>query len=78
MSILKEILEVTIYKIPIIENAMGDAFSKLTKELTCLNDESISIEVENNHFLAPISLNLIEIDTLMGEVIISKENLKSY
>lgn len=57
---------------------MADALTKLPKELTCLNDESISIEKKNCHILAPINLDLIEFGTPMGEVAIIKENLELY
>lgn len=75
MFLLKEILEVTIYKFSKVENILTDVLAKLAKELTCAIDEAISINMPNHHILAPIILELINFRTIEREVTISSEDL---
>lgn len=60
MHLLVEIHEVTIYKLPKSENVVIGSLAKLVKELTYMINETISIEVQNWHVLAPISIKFIE------------------
>ncbi|KAI0513585.1 hypothetical protein KFK09_009612 [Dendrobium nobile] len=45
MKLLEQIPSVTLYRIPRGRNSMADALAKLAKELACIEEESISIEV---------------------------------
>lgn len=49
MTLLKEILKVTIYKRPKIENIMVYVQAKLAKDLVYMNVEPLSIKVQNHH-----------------------------
>lgn len=49
MELLKGILRVTIYKLPLVENALINALSKLGKELACLGNDHLSKEVLKRH-----------------------------
>lgn len=68
MTLLKEILEVTIYKLLRVKNAMANALAKLTKELEYLSDEPLLIEVCNFHLLAYIDIELVNSCTLKDEI----------
>lgn len=48
---------------------MVDALAKMTKELSCLTVESISLKVQNRHLLVPIEIKLIELKALEEKVI---------
>ena len=74
MSLLREIPEVTIFRLPRIENAMADVLARLAKELACPDDESISIEVQNRHVLAPLDLEFLEAHPLESEVALAEED----
>lgn len=56
---------------------MVDALPKLSLELEYFDDEPILIEVQNHHMLAPISLKIIEFETLEGEISIIEEDLNT-
>lgn len=63
MSLLKEIIKAMIYKLLKVEYAMANTLTKFSKELSCLDDEFITIEVKNHHILGLINLELIELNT---------------
>ena len=68
MSLLEKIPEVTIFKLPRIDNAIADALAKLAKELACPDGEPISLEVQNRHIIAPLDLEFLESKPLEEEV----------
>lgn len=48
------------FQLPHDEKAMVDALSWVSKEMLCLDNESISIKVSNYQVLDPINLKIIE------------------
>lgn len=66
MELLKNIIKVTIHKLPLDENAIVDAIYKLAKETTCLDNKPISIEVYDHQVL--LDVKLIERNNLKSVV----------
>ncbi|XP_028548535.1 uncharacterized protein LOC114579037, partial [Dendrobium catenatum] len=53
-------------------NSMADALAKLAKELACIEEESISIEVQGRKILSPIDLEYInKIFPSKGEIVLA-------
>ncbi|PKU82262.1 hypothetical protein MA16_Dca017484 [Dendrobium catenatum] len=72
MKLLEQIPNVTLYRIPRGRNSMADALAKLAKELACIEEEPISIEVQGRKILSPIDLEYInKIFPSKGEIVLA-------
>lgn len=76
MFLFEETYQIIIYKLHRIENYIAEPLAKLAKDLDFFNDESISIEVQNYHILAPISLEFVEYNTPKEEIFTIEEDLE--
>lgn len=65
MELLKQIPKITIYQHPWVKKSLVDV---LAKEMACVINESIWIEVHYHQVLKPINIELIEKNTIESEV----------
>ncbi|NAU72111.1 reverse transcriptase-like protein, partial [Klebsiella pneumoniae] len=74
MKLLQQIPVVTLTRIPRGLNATTDALAKLAKELACLEEESIPVEVQNRQVLSPIDLQYLQNSITEGEIDLANNN----
>lgn len=72
---MEKVHEVTIYKFLRSENVVVDVLSNLAKELKCLTNESIFIDLHNQNNLQLVSIEFIKSKTLKEEIETSKDDL---